>query len=90
MTQIKNDSEAHPLHSPNDEFADLETWDKANLNGTELKKPEMLRWEYAREALKTGLMLEDKIGVNPYKFGMIGSVAAFWTIERVAAFNVRG
>ena len=39
VTQIKGDSETHPLLSPNDEFADYETWDKANLNGTELKKP---------------------------------------------------
>ena len=73
VTQIKGDGEAHPFLSPNDEFADYETWDRSNLNGTEAKKPEMLKYEYAREALKTGLMLEGKLGVNPYKFGMIGS-----------------
>ena len=71
-TQIKGDSEAHPFLSPNDEFADFDTWDRSNLDGTELKKQEMLRWEYSREALKTGLMLEDSLGVNPYKFGMVG------------------
>ena len=64
-TQIKGDGEAHPMLSPNDEFADYEKWDKSNLNGTEAKKPEMLEWEYAREALKTGLKLERKLGVNP-------------------------
>jgi hypothetical protein len=73
VTQIKGDGEAHPLLSPNDEFANYEKWDKANLNGTQAKKPEMLQWEYAREALKTGLKLEKQLGVNPYKFGMIGS-----------------
>ena len=56
-TQIKGDGEAHPMLSPNDEFADYETWDKSNLNGTEAKTPDMLQWEYAREALKTGLRL---------------------------------
>ena len=33
----------------------------------------MLRYEYAREALKSGLLLEAKLGTNPYKFGLIGS-----------------
>ena len=42
VTQIKGDGEAHPRLSPNDEFADYGTWDKANLDLTELKKPEML------------------------------------------------
>jgi len=73
VTQIKGDGEAHPMLSPNDEFADYETWDKSNLNGTEAKTPDMIRYEYAREALKTGLMLESKLGVNPFKFGMVGS-----------------
>jgi hypothetical protein len=73
VTQIKGDSESHPSLSPNDEFAGYEVWDKANLNGTELKKPGMFQYEYAREALKTGLLLERKLGVNPFKFGMIGS-----------------
>ena len=58
VTQIKGDSEAHPMLSPNDEFADYETWDKSNLDGTAVKKPDMLQWEYSREALKTGLKLE--------------------------------
>jgi hypothetical protein len=71
-TQIKGDGEAHPFLSPSDEFADYETWDKNNL-GPNLKKPEMLQYEYAREALKNGLKLEVTLGTNPYKFGMVGS-----------------
>jgi hypothetical protein len=73
MTQMKGDGEAHPSLSPNDEFADYENWDKGNLDLTELKKPEMLKGEYAREALKNGLVLEQKLGTNPYKFGMVGA-----------------
>ena len=89
-TQIKGDSEAHPFLSPNDEFADFETWDRSNLNGTELKTDDMLRWEYSREALKTGLLLEAKLGVNPYKFGMIGSTdshTSFATAEEENFFG---
>ena len=73
VTQIKGDGEAHPFLSPNDEFADYENWDVGNLDLTQLKKDEMLAGEYAREALKRGLMLEAKLGTNPYKFGMIGA-----------------
>jgi hypothetical protein len=73
VTQIKGDGETHPALSPTDEFADYETWDTGNLDLTELKKPDMLQREYAREALKIGLALEEKLGTNPYKFGMVGA-----------------
>jgi hypothetical protein len=73
VTQIKGDGEAHPFLSPNDEFAAYETWDKGNLDLSVPKKKDMLQYEYAREALKIGLALEQKTGVNPYKFGMVGS-----------------
>jgi hypothetical protein len=73
VTQIKGDGEAHPYLSPDDEFADYETLDKGNLDLTALKEPEMLKREYAREALKIGLMLEQKLGTNPYKFGLVGA-----------------
>jgi hypothetical protein len=72
-TQIKGDGEAHPLLSPDDAFADYETWDVGNLDLSEAKKPEMLQYEYAREALKNGMLLESRLGTNPYKFGMVGS-----------------
>jgi hypothetical protein len=72
-TQIKGDGEAHPFLSPTDEFAAFERWDKGNLDLSELKKRDMLVYEYARSALKNGLLLERKLGVNPYQFGMVGS-----------------
>jgi hypothetical protein len=62
--------------SPDDEFADFETWDVANLSGTSAKKPEMLEFEYARSALRTGLRLQQEIGVNPYQFGLNASTDA--------------
>ena len=72
VTQIKGDGETHPSLSPTDEFADFETWDKGSF-GPEPKTPDMLPREYAREALKRGLEYEQKLGLNPFKFGMIGS-----------------
>lgn len=73
ITQIKGDGEAHPTLSPDDEFADYENWAVGNLDLSELKTPAMLKGEYGREALKLGLQLEKKFGVNPYKFGVGGA-----------------
>jgi hypothetical protein len=72
-TQIKGDGETHPFLSPNDEFADYETWDQGNLDLSVPKQDDMLQFEYARSALGIGLQIDRRLGVNPYKFGMIGS-----------------
>jgi hypothetical protein len=90
VTQIKGDGETHPKLSPNDEFADFDTWDKSNLNGTEAKTDDMLKGEYAREALKTGLSLGKKLGVNPFKFGMIGSTDSHTAMAAVEEENFFG
>ena len=89
-TQIKGDGETHPFLSPNDEFAAFERWDKGNLDLSELKKPEMFEHEYARAALKNGLALEQQLGVNPYKFGMIGSTDAHTGLTAVEEENFFG
>ena len=74
VTQIKGDGEAHPYLSPNDEFANFELWDFGNLADHPVQKQkDMLQYEYARAALKTGLELDAKLGANPYQFGMVGA-----------------
>lgn len=70
--QIKGTSEAHPLLSPNDEYANFGIWDTANLNGLP-KAREDLKGEYLREALKRGLALQEQFGTNPFKYGMVAS-----------------
>jgi len=90
MTQTKGTGEAHSCLSPNDEFADFELWDKGNLDATAPKKKEMLENEYARSALKNGLVLEAKPGTNPYKFGMIGSADAHTGLAAVEEENFFG
>jgi uncharacterized protein DUF3604 len=89
-TQIKGDSETHPLLSPNDEFANFERWDKGNLDLTVAKKPEMLEFEYARSALKNGLKLEKEFGVNPYKLGLVGSTDSHTALTAVEEDNFFG
>ena len=89
-TQIKGDSETHPVLSPGDEFADFETWDKSNLMGTAPKEKWMLQYEYVRSALKLGLQIEEKTGANPYKFGMIGSTDTHTALSTAREANFWG
>jgi hypothetical protein len=89
VTQMKGDGEAHPLLSPNDEFADYENWDASNI-GPVAKEDDMLQREYAREALKNGLKLETELGANPYKFGMVGSTDSHTGLATAAEDNFFG
>ncbi|MGI9521774.1 MAG: DUF3604 domain-containing protein [Hyphomicrobiaceae bacterium] len=56
--------------STEDEFANYENWDVANIDGSKQKEKWMLQYEYGRSALKLGLKLGAKVGANPYKFGL--------------------
>ena len=89
VTQMKGTGEAHPSLSPTDEFADFEIWDKGQL-GPEPKTPDMLPREYAREALKRGLAYDAKLGVNPFKFGLIGSTDAHTSLATTTEDNFFG
>jgi hypothetical protein len=90
VTQIKGDGEAHPFLSPDDEFADYENWDIGNLDVSEAKTDDMLAGEYAREALKRGLAIETRLGVNPYKFGQIGSTDSHTSLATAQEDNFFG
>ncbi len=89
VTQIKGDGETHPSLSPNDEFADYYRWDKGNF-GLYGKKPDMLPREYARQALMRGLDYEEKLGANPFKFGMIGSTDSHTSLATTREENFFG
>ncbi len=91
ITQIKGDGETHPFLSPNDEFADYETWDLGNLGSVPVpKEKDMLAGEYAREALKRGLIIKSKLGTNPYKFGFIGSTDSHTALATAQEDNFFG
>jgi len=89
ITQMKGDGESHPSLSPTDEFADYEVWDKASF-GPEPKTPDMLPREYAREALKRGLAYEEKLGANPFKFGVVGSTDSHTALSTAEEDNYFG
>ncbi|MEI1252205.1 DUF3604 domain-containing protein [Rhizobium aouanii] len=88
--QTKGAGESHPFLSPNDEFADFETWDKGNLDGSVPKTKEMLEFEYVRSAYKNGLKLEKQFGSNPYKFGLINSSDAHTGLTAMEEDNFFG
>lgn len=68
-TQVKGTSDTHPALSPNDEWADFEIM--TVRVATDL--PSAPLGSYVREALVSGLLLEETAGFNPFKFGVIGS-----------------
>ncbi|MEP6389926.1 MAG: DUF3604 domain-containing protein [Halioglobus sp.] len=90
VSQIKGDGESHPFLSPNDEFANFETWDSGNLDLSQAKTDSMLKGEYAREALKSGIMLNSTIGANPFQFGMIASTDSHTSLAAVEENNFFG
>lgn len=92
ITQIKGDSEAHPFMSPNDEFAGYGTsgWEQFNLLGNIPTKKEDLPGSYVREALKRGLLIEKRTGVNPYAFGVIGSTDSHTSLSTTEEDNFFG
>ncbi len=88
MTQIKGDSETHPVLSPNDVFADFESFNFILMPSGE-REP-ATEADYARSALKNGLAHAQRIGVNPFKFGMIGSTDSHTGISAVEEDNFAG
>lgn len=94
VTQIKGDGETHPILSPEDEFADYETWNSwdgpsyegIKTEGWEARKAA----EYARSALKHGLKFENELGANPFKFGLIGSTDSHTALSTAEEDNFFG
>jgi len=91
MTQIKGDSETHPLLSPNDEFADFETYRYLIDTRPDVDKTAPVNaGSYIRAALKRGLEQEQKLGVNPFKFGVIGSTDSHSGLASAEESNFHG
>jgi hypothetical protein len=93
IVQTKGASETHPLISPNDEFADfgIAGWEYGNLTLTD--KPlsrEMMPTNYTRAGLLRGLEQEQKLGVNPFKFGVVGSTDVHNSLTAIEEDNFFG
>jgi hypothetical protein len=93
MMQTKGGSETHPLLSPNDEFANfgIAGWEYGNLTleGKPLSR-EMMPTNYLRSGLLQGMLHEQKLGVNPFKFGFIGGTDVHNSLTSIEEDNFYG
>lgn len=69
VTQIKGTSETYMSLAPRDEFANFEIRERLLIDAPVKHDP----GSYVRPALKQGLAEEARTGVNPFRFGLIGS-----------------
>jgi hypothetical protein len=86
VTQVKGTSETHPALSATDEFAGFEIRNKLLAGAPETPG----EGAYARSALLRGLQIEQQTGVNPYKFGLIGSTDSHTGLSSTEESNFYG
>ncbi|MUP45629.1 DUF3604 domain-containing protein [Gramella sp. BOM4] len=84
LFQYKGQSEAHPFLSPEDEFAEYELWDRGNLVLKPKESKETWKYEYWREGLKSGMRIEQELGVNPFMYGSNSATDTHTGISSVA------
>jgi hypothetical protein len=91
VTQIKGDSETDPILSPTDEFAAFEPFSHAiDSEAIGEGKASIGPGDFARSGLRRGLEIESQVGVNPYKFGMIGSTDSHTAMSSAEEDNFHG
>ncbi|HBQ41952.1 MAG TPA: hypothetical protein DD808_15510 [Halieaceae bacterium] len=88
ITQIKGDSETHPVLSPDDPFADFENYPFYIQQGASSYTP--AAGDFLRPALLRGLALEASLGVNPYQLGFIGSTDSHTSLSSAEEGNFHG
>ena len=86
IAQIKGTSDAHPLLSPNDEFADFELFP----NMINIGLPSQIKHGFYRQALGDGFRIEKNLGFNPYKMGVVGGSDFHSGYQGNEEFNYQG
>ena len=69
IAQMKGTSDTHPFLSPNDEWAEFEIR-PFKLGPHARSNP---KGSYVRDALLQGLAFEERLGVNPYRYGIVAA-----------------
>jgi len=86
IIQTKGSSDTHPLLSPNDEFADFELFQ----NMINVGQPSQIKYGYIRQGLVEGMILEDKLGTNPFKMGIVSGADSHSAYSNNEEFGFNG
>jgi hypothetical protein len=86
IIQTKGSSDTHPLFSPNDEFADFELFE----NMINVGQTSQIKYGYIRQGLAQGMILEDKLGANPFKMGIVAGSDSHSAYTPDEEFNFHG
>ena len=86
MLQTKGTSDTHPLLSPNDEFANFELFE----NMIDVGQPGQITYSYYRQGMVEGMLLESKLGSNPYKYGLVGGADSHSAYSNNEEFGFHG
>ena len=86
IIQTKGSSDTHPAMSPNDEFANFELFP----NLINIGQPSQIKYGYIRQALVEGMILEDTLGSNPFKMGIVSGADSHSGYSNNEEFNFHG
>jgi hypothetical protein len=86
IIQTKGSSDTHPLLSPNDEFANFELFQ----NLINVGQPSQVKYGYIRQGLVEGMILEDKLGSNPFKMGIVSGADSHSAYSNNEEFGFNG
>jgi hypothetical protein len=86
IIQTKGQSDTHPLFSPNDEFAEFELFE----NMINVGQTSQVKYGYIRQGLVQGMILEEKLGTNPFKFGIVSGSDSHSAYSNNEEFNFHG
>jgi hypothetical protein len=86
IIQTKGSSDTHPAFSPNDEFADFELFP----NMINVGQPSQIKYGYIRQALVDGMILEEQLGTNPFKMGIVSGADSHSGYSNNEEFNFHG
>ena len=86
IIQTKGSSDTHPAFSPNDEFAEFEMFP----NMINIGQASQIKYGYVRQGLVEGMILEDKLGANPFKMGIVSGADSHGGYSNNEEFNFHG
>jgi len=87
IVQEKGSSDTHPSLSPRDEFADFETYTMLLGQGPPAK---IAKGSYLRQAYGVGQQISERIGVNPFKYGIEAGTDNHAGMSSTEEFNFQG